>query len=89
MNNNPDVPDGWVMPDDLAKKGSEVLYKKPLSLENEREDPLDELARDIALIEPDPEDWAGWVAYLLEQMEGEAKKRGKHNSYLEMLRTLR
>ena len=35
MNNNPDVPDGWAMPDDLAKKVSEALNKKLLSPEGE------------------------------------------------------
>ena len=51
MDNKSNLRGDWVMPDDLAKKGSEVLYKKHLSLENELEDPLDELARDIALTE--------------------------------------
>lgn len=33
------------------------------------------MARDIALIEPDPRDWGGWVIYLLKQMEEEARLR--------------
>jgi hypothetical protein len=44
------------------------------------------MARDIALIEPDPEDWAGWVIYLLEQMEAEAKRRKKREDFGEMLK---
>ena len=44
---------------------------KPITPEDKLQEALDELARDIALIEPDPKDWAGWVIYLLEQMEME------------------
>ena len=55
------------MPDDLSKKISEVLNNKPISPEDELSDALGDMAQDIALIEPDPEDWAGWVDYLLEQ----------------------
>jgi hypothetical protein len=29
---------------------------------------LDETTRDIALIEPNPRDWAGWVTYLQGQI---------------------
>jgi hypothetical protein len=39
------------------------------------------MARDIALIEPDPEDWGGWVLYFLEQMEAEAHRRRKDSGY--------
>ena len=46
------------------------------------------MAGDIALIEPNPCDWGGWVAYLLEQMEIEARRRGTHDIYKEMLRSL-
>jgi len=77
------------MPDDLAKKISEVLNKKSITPEKELQDALDEMARDIALIEPNPVDWGGWVNYLLEQMEAEATRRGKRSSYMDMLRPLR
>jgi hypothetical protein len=60
-----------------------------LTQEDELQDALEDMARDIALIEPDPEDWGGWISYLLEQMEGEAKRRSTHSSYMEMLRKLR
>jgi hypothetical protein len=36
------------------------------------------MARDIALLEPNPADWGWWLAYLLEQMEEETMSRGKH-----------
>ena len=64
MNNNPDVPDGWGMPDDLAKKVNEVLNNQPISPEDELADALDELARDIALIEPNPLDGGGGMGFL-------------------------
>ncbi len=50
---------------------------------------LDELARDIALIEPDPQDWVGWVTYLLEQLEEEAQRRGKQAEFVKMLEHLK
>jgi hypothetical protein len=56
-NNKPDLPEGWAMPDDLAKKISEVLNNKPVSPEDELAYALDDMARDIALIEPNPVDW--------------------------------
>jgi hypothetical protein len=43
---------------------------------------LGDLARDIALIEPIPVDWGGWVSYLLEQLEAEAQSRLMHVAYL-------
>ena len=76
------------MPDNLSKKISEVLNTKPISPEDELADALGEMARDIALIEPDPKDWGWWVTYLLEQLEGEAERRIKHDDFDDMLRTL-
>jgi hypothetical protein len=63
------------MPDDLAKSISEVVNKIPTTPEDELADALDEMARDIALIEPNPVDWGGWVSYLLEQLEAKAHIR--------------
>ena len=88
MVNNAKIPDGWAMPNDLAKQVSEALNKKSILPEDELGDALDEMARDIALIEPDPQDWAGWINYLLERLEGEAKRRGKRDDYKLMLRNL-
>ena len=42
------------MPDYMARKVSEVLNKKPISPEDELADALEDMARDIALIEPNP-----------------------------------
>ena len=36
---------------------------------------LDEQARDIPLIEPNPQDWGLWISYMLEKMEAEAQRR--------------
>jgi len=48
---------------------------------------LDEMARVIALIEPNPQDLAGWVNYLLEQLEAESQMRGKEVEFEEILRS--
>ncbi len=71
MTNN-DLPPGWAMPEDLAKQVNEALDKKSIMPENDLQDELDEMARDIALIESNPVNWGGWMSYLLEQLEGEA-----------------
>lgn len=68
--------DGWPMPDDLAKKINETLNNKRITSEDELADALEEMERDIALIEPDPRNWGGWVIYLSEQM-------GQKNSPIE------
>jgi hypothetical protein len=47
------------------------------------------MPRDIALIEPNPVDWGWWISYLLVQMEGEAKRRGKQTDYNKMVKSLR
>jgi hypothetical protein len=39
------------------------------------------MARDIALIEPDPSDWEWWIGYLLEQMEIQAEKSRQTKKY--------
>ena len=71
MTNN-DLPPGWAMPEDLAKQVNEALDKKSITPENDLQDELDEMARDIALIESNPVNWGGWMSYLLEPLEGEA-----------------
>ena len=43
---------------------------------------------DIALIEPNPVDWGGWLVYLLEQMEGEAIRRRKSFNIDKMIKSL-
>ena len=89
MNNKSDLPNGWAMPDDLVKKVDEALNRKSITPENELQAALDEVARDIALIEPNPVDWEWWVIYLLEQMEGEAERRFRRDEFGKMLNELR
>ena len=72
MENDSKIPDSWAMPDDLAKKVNETLNRKSVSPEDELADALEEMARDIALIEPDPVDWAGWLVYLFEQIKSDS-----------------
>jgi hypothetical protein len=81
MANKSDLPEGWAMPEYMAKRVSDSVKKKPESPEDKLQKALDEVARDIALIEPNPKDWAWWVGYLLEQMEIQAQKRGQNNQY--------
>jgi hypothetical protein len=50
------IPDTWGVPDDLAKKITEGLDKKRLTPEEELADALEEMARDLDIIEPDPFD---------------------------------
>jgi hypothetical protein len=88
MAKNAEIPDGWAMPDDLANQVNKALNKKPITPEQELQDALDEMARDIALIEPNPEDWGGWMQYFLEQMEEESKRRVKHLDFERMLKSL-
>jgi hypothetical protein len=88
MNNNAEILDGWAMPDDLAKKVSKAQNNNPISPEDELADALEDMARDIALIEPDPRDWGGWVIHLLEKLGVEAKKRGKQADFERMVRLL-
>lgn len=76
------------MPDHMTKRIRESLNRKPVTPEDELQIAIDEMARDIALIEPDPTDWAWWVGYLLEQMELQAEKRGMHADFEEMLESL-
>ena len=75
------------MPDDQAKNVSEALNKKSITPENELQDALDEMARDISLIEPNPQDWGWWVNYLLEKLE-EANRRRRLDDFENMLDSL-
>ncbi|GAG85745.1 unnamed protein product [marine sediment metagenome] len=57
------------MPDDLAKKISEVLNHKPITPEDELSDALEDMGRDIASTEPNPGDWGWWVTYLQDRSD--------------------
>ena len=81
MDNDSKILDSWAMPDDLSKKIGEVLNNTPFSPEDELAKALGEMARDIALIEPDPLDWGGWIEILMEKMEVEADERRLISNY--------
>jgi hypothetical protein len=51
------------MPDDLAKKITGGLNRKTLRPEDELAEAIEEMARDIALIEPDPIGCWGKINY--------------------------
>ncbi|HUV29404.1 MAG: hypothetical protein WA997_04310 [Anaerolineales bacterium] len=51
MEKNPVIPDSSTMPDDQSEKIDEVLNNKPITPEDELSDALEEMARDIALVE--------------------------------------
>jgi len=81
MSKYPSIPDTWGISDDQANKVREALSKKTIRLEDAIQDALDEIARDITIIEPDPEDWGWWVGYLLERLKAEAIRRGKSRDF--------
>ena len=87
MSKYPLIPNTWGMLDDQANKVREALSKKSIRPEDALQDALEEIARDISLLEPDPQDWVWWLIYLLEKMEAEAKRRGKQTEFYKMLRS--
>ena len=89
MSKNPSIPDTWGIPDDQAKKVREAQNKKSIRPEDAVQNAIEELARDIAIIEPDPYDWGWWVNYLLESLQTEAQKDRKSATYEAMLLDLR
>lgn len=89
MKKNPDLPPGWSMPQDQARSLTENLRrKKSKSPEQELDEALRDIARDIAILEPNPHDWEGWVTILLAHLEVEAQQRRKHIFYQEMVNSL-
>ena len=59
MDNESDLPEGWAMPEYMAKRISESINNKRITPEDELKDALDDMARDIALVEPNPVDRGG------------------------------
>ena len=88
MSKNASMPDTWGIPDDQANKVREALSKKSIRPEDAIQKALEEIARDIAIIEPDPKDWGWWVTHLLEQLEEEANNGRNRASYEAMLLSL-
>ena len=88
MNRKSELPPGWAMQEDQDRQISETLNKKPISPVDAMENVIKEIARDIALLEPNPHDWEWWVSYLLEQLEEKAQKRRNQVAYNEMVKSL-
>ena len=60
MNNNPDVPYGWAMPNDMVQEVKKALNRKPQPTPlDELMDVLSQTANEIADVEPEPGDWVG------------------------------
>ncbi len=78
------------MPDDMAESLNEFMNQKanttPL---NDLMELLSDTANEIADVEPEPGDWSGWIAYLLESLQEQADKDFKRGEYETMLETLR
>jgi len=81
MSKNPIIPDTWGILNEQANKVREALSKKSIKPEDAVQKAIEEIARDIAIIEPDPKDWGWWVCYLLEELETRAKKRRLIDQY--------
>jgi hypothetical protein len=81
MSKNPKMPETWGIPDDQANKVREALSKKSIKPEDAVQKAIEEIARDIAIIESDPKDWGWWVCYLLEELETHAKNRRLIDQY--------
>ena len=88
MSNNPKIPETWGIPDDQADKVREALSKKSIRPEDAVQKAVEEIARDIALIEPDPVDWVGWVMLFVDQLESEATGRNKGFDFKHVINSL-
>jgi len=88
MKNYPSIPNTMGIPDDQANKVREALSKKSIRPEDAVQRAIDEIALDIAIIEPDPKDWGWWVTYLLEALQVEAEKDRKSATFETVLQEL-
>ena len=88
MSKNPKIPDNLGIPDDQANRVREALSKKSVRPEDAVQKAIEEKARDITIIGPDPEDRGWWVGYLLEKLEEEAEKDRKRATFETMLQEL-
>jgi hypothetical protein len=88
MEKNPIIPEGWSMPEEQANTISKRLDIKNITPEDALQKGIDEIARDIVIIEPDPGEWGWWIGYLLEQLESEAKRSGRSAGFDQMIITM-
>lgn len=77
------------MPEDLANQVREELDKRLSTPQDKLQAAMDDMARDIAILEADTRDWEGWVMYLIEQLEHQAGKRRKGDEFKALLNSLR
>ena len=83
-------PETWGITDDLANRLGEIMeQKKQDSPLVDLMESLGQAASEIADLEPEPESWAGWIAYFLEALQVEAEKDSKPAGFESMLPTLR
>ena len=87
MNDN-DIPLGWAVPDDWARKMKEAKAKKTPQPFDELQESLNQAACEIAQLEPAPSDWAGWVTFILEQLQAIAENAGRRDEFDAMLQAL-
>ena len=83
-------PSTWGITDDLANKIGARMEQKPQ--DNPLVDLMESLtqaASEIADLEPDPNDWAGWITYILEALQVEAEKDRRPAAFETMLPSLR
>ena len=85
MTKIPKILDTWGIPDEQANKVREALSKKSIRPEDRVQEALEEIARDIAIIEPDPVDWGWWVNNLLEKLEIHAEQHRRVYNYEQVL----
>ena len=63
MTDGYEIPESWGTPPDITKKLSEFMNQKQYAPEDDLQEAIDDMARDIATLEPNPFDWGGWVIY--------------------------
>lgn len=79
-------PSTWGLPESMAENLGKAMEQKPKS--NPLVDLMTSLtntANEIANLESDPNDWPGWIAYLLEALEVEATRDRKEPGFEAML----
>ena len=83
-----DLPPGWSMPPEMARKLSETVNKKGMTPFDDLKDMLEQTANDLAMVEPNPENWSDWIAYLLDVLQIEAQESGQSEKFDNMLISL-
>ena len=83
-------PSTWGMPDSMAESLGKAMEQKPKS--NPLVDlmtSLSQAAEEIADLEPDPNDWAGWISYVLDELQLQAAHDFKPAAFESMLLSLK